>query len=142
MRRIRPATPETLAAVQDLYDRSILAADWLPGEARYESDFSKASAGETVSVCADEAGRILGFISVWPAGAFIHHLYVDAGHQGLGIGHELVGSLASWLPLPWRLKCVLANAKAMNFYSGLGFETVSVHPLENPPYALLSKRDA
>jgi ribosomal protein S18 acetylase RimI-like enzyme len=44
--------------------------------------------------------------------------------------------------MPWQLKCVVANTNAMGFYSALGFEIVSTHEDENPPYALLRKSGA
>jgi ribosomal protein S18 acetylase RimI-like enzyme len=141
MQRIRPATPKDFVAVEDIYRRAIQSADWLPVGAKYDSNFSKSIEGEQIYVCDDQDGKIIGFISVWKEDYFIHHLYVDSESQGKGVGTKLVKSLRRWLQLPWSLKCVLENTKAMGFYLSHGFVSISEHKNENPPYALLRKSE-
>jgi len=81
------------------------------------TDYKNATDGEIVFV-AEEAGEIVGFISVWEHDAhpFIHHLYISADHQRKGIGTLLIKSLFTRLRRPYRLKCVLKNQSAIAFY--------------------------
>ena len=134
---IRPAAPEDLRAVENIYRLALQDANWLPPTDRLNADFAKSSEGEKVFVCGSDLGDILGFISIWQEGSYIHHLYVCSASQRKGIGTALIESLKSWLPKPWCLKCVAANTKALHFYKHQGFETVSEHDDANPPYILL-----
>ena len=87
----------------------------------------------------DAQGSVVGFVAVWQQDAFIHHLYVSAGSRRSGVGTRLLASLTPWLPLPWHLKCVLANSSAMRFYQARGFDCIALHAEPRPPYALLRK---
>ncbi len=99
-------------------------ADWLPEYSRMMNDLTSATVGEDIFVAVNSNGDVTGFVSVWTPESFIHHLYVDAGFQRLGIGTELLASLREWLPQPWTLKCVSANNQAMAFYLSLGWVSV------------------
>jgi ribosomal protein S18 acetylase RimI-like enzyme len=134
---VRPATAEDLPILEEIHRQAIERADWLPNEARHAGNFAAAIEGEKVSVCTGEDGALLGFISVWVEDSFIHHLYVGDGARHQGVGTDLLASLRPWLPLPWRLKCVVANAAAMRFYRARGFVVESVDEQAHPPYALL-----
>lgn len=137
MPQVRLAAPEDVHQVMDIHRSMIEEADWLPPEERTVADFSKSIEGEQIFLYTDDEEEILGFISVWEAGSFIHHLYVRSTSQGRGVGIALLESLKIWLPKPWHLKCVAANTKAMRFYLARGFQQVSHHSDDNPPYVLL-----
>ena len=81
-------------------------------------DYRKSTEGETGFLAEDEEGQIVGFISVWEqdSPAFIHHLFVSKSYQRKGVGKLLMHSLFSWLPLPYRLKCLAKNQNAIAFY--------------------------
>jgi ribosomal protein S18 acetylase RimI-like enzyme len=81
-------------------------------------DYKKATDGETIFVAEDDTGKILGFISVWEKDSppFVHHLFVALDQQRQGIGEALIRCLFSWLPRPYRLKCVAKNLAAIAFY--------------------------
>jgi GNAT superfamily N-acetyltransferase len=81
-------------------------------------DYQRAVDGEMVFVAEDDHGNILGFISVWTQDQlpFIHHLFIASIHQRKGIGTQLVESLFTRLPRPYRLKCVIKNLGAIAFY--------------------------
>ena len=66
--------------------------------------------------------EIAGFMAVWSADAFIHHLYVDAAHRGNGIGKALLALAAQTYPSPLSLKCLVKNEAAFQFYLALGWE--------------------
>lgn len=82
---------------------------------------------------------ILGFVSVFEPDGFIHHLYVAPKNQNQGVGKELLNSLNSWLPLPWHLKCVEANMRALRFYFREGWVKIEVAQGPDDSYALLRK---
>lgn len=137
---IRPAEPQDIETLQRLYGQADAA--WLPAEARGRHDFAEASKGERVFVCCDPEGNIIGFVSVYPQESFVHHLYVSPAHLRRRVGTALLDSLQSWLPMPWRLKCVTANASAMRFYEARGW-TVEGHGTgPDGPYALFRKDEA
>ena len=83
-------------------------------------DFDKDTHGEKIFVAIVHE-QIVGFISVWEADPFVHHLYVMAHYQGKGIGKRLHNTAISVLKRPVTLKCLKRNAKAIVFYSALGW---------------------
>ena len=118
---VRPATPADAAAVQTIFERALLDADWLPPGAVPDTDFQRNSQGESVSVAVAPDGHISAVMAVYVAGAFIHHFYVAAAAQRQGVGRALLQSLDTWLPRPWRLKCVTVNTRALAFYRSQGW---------------------
>ncbi len=84
-------------------------------------DYQKQTVGEEVFVAEGEG--IIAFISVWTQDRppFIHHLFVSPDHQRKGVGTKLVHSLATWLPPPYRLKCLAQNLGARIFYKKMGW---------------------
>jgi len=110
-----------LDAVHAIYREAVVNASWLPATTQWSTDFTTVCKGETVFVCCDVAGEVLGFISVYEQGQFIHHLYVASSCRGRGVGSTLLDSLESWLPMPWRLKCMTANQGALALYLARGW---------------------
>lgn len=88
------------------------------------SDFESQTEGELVFLAENECGTPLGFISIWEADSFVHHLFVDPQHQRKGVGERLLQSLESWLPRPYRLKCLAANQSALAFYRQMGWKEI------------------
>ena len=136
---VRPATAADAAGLQAVYAMALGGADWLPPGAERDLDFARNSQGEAVWVCAEPGGPVLGLIAVYVAGAFIHHLYVARPAQGQGIGRALVDSLDAWLPRPWRLKCVIANAPALAFYARTGWVETGRDRGSQGEYAVLRR---
>ncbi|MDJ1485469.1 GNAT family N-acetyltransferase [Cytophagaceae bacterium YF14B1] len=83
-------------------------------------DFDKETEEEYILVALAE-NKVVGFISVWLADNFIHHLYVDNTYHNLGIGTQLLDVIINKIGLPVRLKCVEKNRSAMAFYTKRGF---------------------
>lgn len=121
MLRVRVANKHDLVHAAELYESSVRSADWLPATSRTACDFASDTEGEVIHVCVAANQAVVGFVSVWEAESFIHHLYVDAGSRRMGVGTALLTSLHCWLPKPWTLKCVAANRAAIDFYRSLGW---------------------
>ncbi len=94
------------------------AFNWEPASRFKIEDYRKLTEGETVYLAESLMGEIVGFISVWEhdSPAFIHHFFVSPAHQRKGVGKMLIDSLLTWLNLPYRLKCLTKNEKAIAFY--------------------------
>jgi GNAT superfamily N-acetyltransferase len=60
-----------------------------------------------------------GFISLWTADNFVHHLFVRADLQRKGIGDRLLVEGLKTISRPARLNCVARNAMACTFYADL-----------------------
>ncbi|MBK1818378.1 GNAT family N-acetyltransferase [Luteolibacter yonseiensis] len=111
--------------------------DWCDPSSFALEDFSIQTTGEVIYLAHDADERILGFISVWEADGFVHHLYVVKERQGEGIGTSLLRSLHPWLPLPYRLKCLTANSAARGFYSKHGWQDIATGSDPLGDYALM-----
>jgi GNAT superfamily N-acetyltransferase len=133
------AGPEDRGALQRLYSAVIAAATWLPESRRVASDFDEVTKDELVLCCVDAEGALEGFISVYVADRFVHHLYVAPGLEGGGIGLTLLESLPRFVPLPWTLKCVLANSRALQFYRKHGWVESGRGDSADGPYLVLTK---
>lgn len=137
MFRVRPFEERDRFALEAIYRECRSEATWLPSV--QESNFALSTDGEVLLVAVDSNDEPEGFVSVWEREAFIHHLYVRNGSRGKGIAKQLLNSLATRLPRPWRLKCVRANDVALAFYRDHGWLEVSSGVGEDGPYAVLEK---
>src|SRR5713101_4092789 len=142
MLTVRELEQSDAAAVQRLYQRAVRGAAWLPAGVKADANFARASQGEAVFVCHGPEGRLVGLLSVYVPESFIHHVYVDPEFERQGIGTVLLSSLETWLPLPWRLKCVSVNASARAFYASHGWIEVGSGNGDQGPYVLLERRSA
>ena len=140
MLTVRLAQPSDAPAVQGIFERALRAADWLPEGAEPDTDFVRNSSCETVHVCSDADGVLLGFIAVYEPGSFVHHLYVDAAHQGQGVGRAILTAVVDSRPdKPWRLKCVLSNTAARAFYARTGWRETETAMGSQGLYTVLRK---
>ena len=138
MFRVRPFEERDRETVAAIYRQCSSEATWLPANAK-ESDFAQDTEGEVMLVAVGSDDEPEGFVSVWEPDAFIHHLYVRAPSRQKGIATQLLESLGSRLPLPWRLKCLRANDKALAFYLRHGWLEVSSGESDDGPYAVLER---
>jgi GNAT superfamily N-acetyltransferase len=138
MFRVRPFEERDRETVAAIYRQCRSEATWLPATAK-DSDFARDTEGEVMLVAVGSDDEPEGFVSVWEPDAFIHHLYVRARSRQKGIGTQLLESLGSRLPLPWRLKCLRANDKALAFYLRHGWLEVSSGESDDGPYAVLER---
>jgi GNAT superfamily N-acetyltransferase len=138
--RVRKAKASDTEKLARIFLESRLCTFYWQNPAQFHlEDFEKQTAGEVVFVAEDEKGTILGFISVWAEESppFIHHLYISLEHQKKGIGKLLIQSLFSWLPRPYRLKCLTKNRKALTFYKKTGWVEVDRGRSIDGSYVLL-----
>jgi ribosomal protein S18 acetylase RimI-like enzyme len=121
MIEVRNFKYEDVIALSSIYLNSrIETFYWISkGEFRLD-DFVKDTDGEKILV-AERDGEIAGFISLWIVDNFVHHLFVRADFQGLGIGERLLDEGLKTISRPARLKCVVRNAKACAFYEKRGW---------------------
>ena len=122
---IRPYRPADRSRCAQIYVAARrVAFSWVPVEQFTTDDFIRDTADEEIAVAefrSDGSGMVVGFVSVFLPGRFIHHLYVDPDRRRMGIGRRLVRHAVGIRPGPWRLKCVVANAPAMAFYKSEGW---------------------
>lgn len=142
MRSIRRAELQDAESVQAIFAQAISEAQWLPPQARSNVDLAKVSDGEIVFVCCTRDNSVLGFVSVYEPGSFIHHLYVARHCQRQGVGAALLKSLEAWVPMPWHLKCVARNESALAFYLAQGWAEESRALGPEGPYVLLKRSEA
>lgn len=135
---IRPAHPSDMEALAHLFLHARRAAfPWVDPALFQLTDFAPQTQGETIWVAALAEGPVVGFISVWQPTCFVHHLFVAPSYQGQGIGQQLLASLTSWLPLPYTLKCLTRNTRALAFYQKNGWRQVGSGGQGDDAYQLL-----
>lgn len=108
---------------------------WVKGSAYELADFDKETEGEYI-LAAHADNEIAGFISVWLADNFIHHLYVKSSLHGFGIGKQLLDSAIEKVAATVRLKCIVANVEAIAFYEKYGFVEVEKGNSDDGEYIL------
>lgn len=141
MNFIRRVELQDSESVHAIFDQANSDAQWLPSELRSNADFAKVSEGETIFVCYSHESGVLGFVSVYEAESFIHHLYVARRCQRQGVGTALLKSLEAWVPMPWYLKCVTRNEMALAFYLARGWVEESRADGPEGPYVLLKRTE-
>lgn len=98
-------------------------AEALPNRARAidVEDFFRLTEGETIIVATTGLSGPVGFVSVDPSFAFVHHLYVDAARRHRGAGAALLRAAVDMCRERASLKCALANLPALEFYARQGW---------------------
>ena len=117
----RAANDDDITACAALYERVIAAAfSWRPAGYHSAAEFLGFAAQEEVWL-AEQDGAVVGLLSFYRPGNFIHALYVDPGAQGRGIGRALVETVVASATGPVALKVPEPAAGARAFYARLGF---------------------
>ena len=136
MIQIIESREKDIDALRNLYLRTRLTAfSWVDTSQFKLSDFERETDGEYILV-ALHGELLVGFVSIWVADNFIHHLYVDEKYQNKNIGRELLKTVIDKIGLPIRLKCDENNAKAIGFYTQKGFVEKERGSSENGTYIL------
>lgn len=117
---VNEASPEGLEELLFIYNSSRQAAGCFRQPYVELDEFKESLAGEAVYVARIDA-RVVGFVSVWVADRFVHHLYVLPEFQGQGIGSRLLEWCRQKYGKSLSLKCEVANANAQRFYRNKGW---------------------
>ncbi len=139
MLRIRQAQPQDANILQQIYLDAAESTGCMPGAAAGSVSFQQIMGEEKIIVACDAHGDVVGFVSVFEVGSFIHFLFVDCKCQSQGIGRYLLASLEAWLPMPWHLKCIKANERAIKFYEVIGWKQIEEGNGPDGPYILMRK---
>lgn len=116
---------------------------WVDPGNFHREDYAAHTAGERIFVCEDATtGRIAGFLALWAEGDFIHMLYVLPEFQGKGAGTALLMALPGWPARKYRLKCLVRNLKAKDFYLSRGFRVTGKGTSTEGDYEDLAFRPA
>lgn len=136
MIRIVESRDKDTDALRNLFLRARLATFSWVGPSQFKlSDFEKETEGEYILIALD-GDLLVGFVSIWVADHFIHHLYVDEKYHNRKIGTELLRSAVDKVGLPIRLKCEEKNVKAAGFYRHKGFVEKGMGQSDNGTYIL------
>ncbi|MDE1715954.1 GNAT family N-acetyltransferase [Chromobacterium amazonense] len=135
---IRPALAQDWPALRRLFLASRRHTfPWLSVEDFRLADLDEQTAGEALWVAQDAGSELLGFVSLWEADYFIHHLHVAATQHRRGIGKMLLQALPRWEEQNHQLKCLRRNGNALAFYKACGFAIVGEGEGEEGSYLLL-----
>ncbi|MBI3714517.1 MAG: GNAT family N-acetyltransferase [Betaproteobacteria bacterium] len=104
----------------DIFNSSRATAGCFSGKAVDRKGFAALVEGEEILV-AESVGQVVGFVSVWVADRFIHHLYVLPQMQNKRIGSALLQACEAKYGHPLSLKCDICNLQAQRFYKSKGW---------------------
>lgn len=139
--QIRPYQETDRPLLQKLYLVARRAAfSWCDTHNYQLADFDRATLGEEVLV-AENAGRVLGFVSIYRADNFIHNLYVDPHLPPQGVGSALLHAAEQTFTSAGSLKCLVKNQKALAFYQKHGWQPISTGGEGNEEYYLMYSAD-
>jgi len=93
---------------------------WLDTQNYNLTDFDHETQAEFVLVALFDS-KVVGFISLWLPGNFIHHFYIDEEYQQHKIGSKLLEEAILVMKNPITLKCLEKNTRAVEFYKKKGF---------------------
>lgn len=131
---VRPYSPEDADACAGIFDAAWHAGHPYAPRPIDRWVFERETSGERILVAEDAAQRVIGFVSVYDSGSFVHHLYVDPAVQGRGIGRTLLGHALALTGGTASLKCQARNLGAMAFYRRLGWTTGEAGEAETGPW--------
>lgn len=83
----------------------------------------------------------LGYVSLFTADRFLHHLFIDPLYQRCGLGQKLLKQARLILKDQIYLKCLCANQLALVFYQHQGFQILSRGEDSDGDYFLLGLID-
>ena len=135
--QIRPYQEADRPALRSLYLAARQAAfTWRDTRNYRLEDFDRSTLGEEVWV-AEQDGRLLGFVSIYRAEDFIHHLYVDPQPPPQGVGSALLHAAERTFTATGSLKCLVKNDKALAFYHKYGWQIVATGGDSGEEYYLM-----
>lgn len=109
---------------------------WLDAEQWKREDFDSVTQDESVWV-AEQAGKLVGFASLWMPDNFLHHLFVSPEAQSHGVGSRLLQYVQCQFTDTGSLKCLLDNHHALTFYQRHGWYIEAQGESPDGPYCLM-----
>ncbi|MGF6191562.1 N-acetyltransferase family protein [Serratia sp. 2723] len=123
--QIRPCQEADRPFLRSLYLAARQAAfTWQDRQNYRLEDFDRSTLGEEIWV-AEQDGKLLGFVSIYRAEDFIHHLYVDPQLPPQGVGSALLHATEQTFSSTGSLKCLVKNDRALAFYHKHGWQIIS-----------------
>lgn len=114
-----------LLELTKIFNRAKASTTGFSNVASLPKDLSEEIKGEKI-LAAKSNNRIVGFLAIWEADSFIHHLFVLPKFQGQGIGEMLLSYCEKKYGRPLELKCLQDNKRACTFYERNGWRAISV----------------
>jgi len=118
---IRPFAAGDAKACAAIFDRAWRVGHPFAPRVIDADVFAAETEAETLFVAEDEQRRVLGFVALYVAESFVHHLYVEPRLRNRGIGRALLAHAVSLAGGSATLKCQLGNQAALGFYRHLGW---------------------
>jgi GNAT superfamily N-acetyltransferase len=134
---IAPLLAEERAACHAIMNEAWASIPGAPSRHLDREQFEQQTAGEEIWTARDAGGAIIGFVSLWRAECFIHHLYVAPQHQGRGAGAALLAHAIATLGGTASLKCSDMNRGARRFYEAAGGRPTQTGKDETGPWTRL-----
>ena len=125
---IRPAGPDDETSVVALWRACDLVASY--NDPSKDFHFARAKEGSDILVGLDAEQSIVGSVMVGHDGhrGWIYYVAADPNRRSQGIGRSMVDAAEQWLKHKGVVKVMLlvreTNTQVVDFYNGLGFETV------------------
>ena len=111
---------------------------WNHAELHQASDFDLHTKDEKVLVAISDH-KILGFASIWEPDSFLHNLFVHPSAIRQGIGQKLLSRCTNYFANEPRLKCLVANENAVQFYKSQGWRALREDIGPEGSYILMAK---
>ena len=116
----REAVESDMNQLANIYSKARISAGCFSRPAASPEEFKALVEGEKIYVAVRDS-KLVGFVSVWVADKFIHHLYVQPEAQGAGVGSFLLDACTTIFGHPLSLKCEVSNTRAQQFYRSKGW---------------------
>lgn len=130
-----------LCSLLNVFNEARASANGLHKQGITLNDFQFIVEGEKIFV-AKVNDEIVGFVSIWEQGNFVHHLFVAPTYQNQGIGTALLDICQKTFGSPLTLKCVQENRRACEFYERNGWEPIEKEIDSLGPYFLYRLKNA
>lgn len=135
--QLRPNESSDRPALAQIYlDARINTFTWKNVKDFRLEDFDKDTQDELIFVAVDRRQPV-GFITLWAAENFVHHLYIKQQYQHLGLGTQLLDHGLRQIGRPAQLKCEKQNSNALAFYQHQGWRRIPATDSNTVDYHLL-----
>lgn len=136
---LRPETPSDIGAIHDLTRRAFAPMPYAGGDEQDVIDRLRARGALSLSLVAEDQGRIVGQVTLSPAahdsGAqgwmALGPISVDPARQKSGLGAALIAAAQAWMRERGAPGCILTGNP--RYYSRFGWAVSPRHAPDNEP---------